>query len=870
MKLLEAEIFNFGKLHDEKISFDEHLNPILHENGWGKTTLTVFIKSMLYGMETSTKRDLRENEKKKYTPWQGGTYGGSLTFEHNGKNYRVSRTFGAKEADDTFELIDLETNQESADFSANLGSEIFGVSRDTYARSAYVTLDAVPENTTDVSAKLNNLVEDSGDVSNFDDACKKLEERATGIKAKRGGGGIISKIEAKIIEDRNTLEDIKAKLLQNEEISKQVAAEKEHITGVKQNQELVTRQLSDWARYVKKETYTQLTKDAEATKAAQSDVESFFNGNVPSRETVAGIDSLCASFQTVDSNIKTQSATQAQKDQYRQLSDSFAGDIPTREKINECIQEDSDYKEFKQVSGAMKLSPAEAEEYDRLNVRFQGADISEDAIKNCMEQVQNVQNRKAELTAVSAEGTACESRLQLEKQKKPENKARKLLFILGAIAAVIGVVLIVLKLTIPSIAGFVLGAGCIVAGALSKGKAADTSALEAELNSIRDRAAALEAAITAAENQYKSFIARYAPGEASELVALTTISTDFGNYSRLREKQHKYESWLSTQKKPEDYENAIKAFMKRYCKTDDISSVPSDIQILNDKLNTFEELKKLINSDSSNSESFNELKDKLDSVLADYKTDKTKSYPDQVQELHNSITKLENCRNNVAAAEKNLKDFIDNLEGDVSSLEAVQKPEKSETDLETEQIGYSNDIEAKNKIIATYEKQISDNLTVTDREGEVENEIDELTQQKEDKEREYKVLDKTLKLLKLAKENLDRNYSRGMIDGFNKYISMLGTDLNLVIDNNLNVSVDEMGKMRERGYLSEGYKDMVNFCARMALVDALYTDEKPPVILDDPFVNLDDAKVPKALKLVNKLSEDRQVIYFACHESRKL
>ena len=109
-----------------------------------------------------------------------------------------------------------------------------------------------------------------------------------------------------------------------------------------------------------------------------------------------------------------------------------------------------------------------------------------------------------------------------------------------------------------------------------------------------------------------------------------------------------------------------------------------------------------------------------------------------------------------------------------------------------------------------------------------------------------------------------------MKEGFAKYVKMLGGNLNLVIDTDLKVSVDDAGMLHESEFLSEGYKDIVNFCSRMALIDALFTEEKPPVILDDPFVNLDDKKVPRALQLVKDLSKEKQILYFACHKSREV
>ena len=61
MKLLRCYIENYGKLHEFSYDFDAKMNTILQENGWGKTTFCSFIKAMLFGLPTSTKKDLDEN-----------------------------------------------------------------------------------------------------------------------------------------------------------------------------------------------------------------------------------------------------------------------------------------------------------------------------------------------------------------------------------------------------------------------------------------------------------------------------------------------------------------------------------------------------------------------------------------------------------------------------------------------------------------------------------------------------------------------------------------------------------------------------------------------------------------------------------------
>ena len=55
---------------------------------------------------------------------------------------------------------------------------------------------------------------------------------------------------------------------------------------------------------------------------------------------------------------------------------------------------------------------------------------------------------------------------------------------------------------------------------------------------------------------------------------------------------------------------------------------------------------------------------------------------------------------------------------------------------------------------------------------------------------------------------------------------------------------------------------------RLALAKTLFNDETPPLIMDDPFNNLDDDKTDKALEMLEEIANDFQVIYLVCHSSR--
>ena len=134
------------------------------------------------------------------------------------------------------------------------------------------------------------------------------------------------------------------------------------------------------------------------------------------------------------------------------------------------------------------------------------------------------------------------------------------------------------------------------------------------------------------------------------------------------------------------------------------------------------------------------------------------------------------------------------------------------------------------------------------------------------------ILDATIDFLQQAKENLATAYLATIRAHFGCYLNQLEATIgtNCLIDTDLQVQLECMGQVRELAYFSAGQTDLVMLCMRLALVDALFKDQNMFVILDDPFVNLDDVHTAQALKLLRRLAHDRQILYLTCHSSRSV
>ncbi len=61
--------------------------------------------------------------------------------------------------------------------------------------------------------------------------------------------------------------------------------------------------------------------------------------------------------------------------------------------------------------------------------------------------------------------------------------------------------------------------------------------------------------------------------------------------------------------------------------------------------------------------------------------------------------------------------------------------------------------------------------------------------------------------------------------------------------------------------LSQGTLDVVYLSARMGLVRLVTGDRRPPLVLDDPFVSLDDERAQRAFAVLRSVADDFQVIY---------
>ncbi len=290
MQLIRVHVENFGKLHDESIDFRPGFRLIDEPNGWGKSTLAAFIRVMFFGFEGETKRKNIENERRRYQPWQGGAYGGSLTFEIGGKVYIVTRIFGDKSVNDSFELRDADTNLLSDDFSEKLGEEIFKINGESFARTVFLAQNDCATVTTDsINARIGNITDNMNDLESFEKANAALQDVLNKLNPRRKTGTLsrmndeITRLTTEVSQNTSLEESIKTC-----EAGERTARDQLWEKQAQQERLYAMQRQASRAqdKKIKQTAYRQLCVDCEEKEAEVHRTEAAFPGEIPSEEEI--------------------------------------------------------------------------------------------------------------------------------------------------------------------------------------------------------------------------------------------------------------------------------------------------------------------------------------------------------------------------------------------------------------------------------------------------------------------------------------------------------------------------------------------------------------------------------------------------------
>lgn len=886
MRLISCHIENFGRLSDVSLEFRQGCHIICEKNGWGKSTLAAFIRVMLFGFGEEKARNELKNERRRYRPWQGGVYGGQLEFETEGKAYIISRTFGTKEKEDSFSLREKATNLESRRFSSAVGEELFMLDEGSFCRTVFISQNDCETYTTDgINAKMGNLAEDTEDINHYEKVDGRLADLLNKMSPRRATGSLYKmKNDIAASEERvrsghmldASMDRVYAALHEKSEEQGELKAEQARLMHRQQ-------ELSAYKdMQTKQEKYAELCREYDERRKLAEEAGAYFPGKLPEEEKLHAQIAKCAGLSAARETVNIHTLTEAQQERRETLARQFAGGYPTEEVLKEQDEKIRKLKRLRLEAAEYRFSgedEARLQKYrDRFGNDVPGQQIIEDTIadwKDCADKKAILSQKQAMLEMLEL------SREEL-KQTKRRQRNRSMLFTLfigaGIILAAAGILCAVFA-QMWTVGGILAAVGlvlCIAALLRGRGQAPLAASEETnggKLKQLQQEIEEDERLIGTVEPATKAFLAAYGIecGENRILDYLYELKAERQEYISLLKK-----AGDAKEKNSEEQicklEQEIQGFLAPYFPlkqlkeeyfSDDMGELRMQIAEylrLQEKANQYEEANKTC------SDFMKELK----TFIEDLSMIPRQDTQAQLLEIQSRLQTYISCKTEYEKA-KDQKEAFEQQE-DMEALHKIKPAEDSESleDIGSRLSKIAERLEEVQGYIGDYKRQLDELREAADRLTEEEQRLANMKEKYAADSQKYELLKKTKELLGQAKTSFTAKYTEPLRASFEKYYELLTNESgrHYRMDANHALTVEEKGMQRDPRFFSAGYRDLIGICMRMALVDAMYQEEKPFIIFDDPFANLDKEKVKGALALLHSICKEYQVLYFTCHESR--
>lgn len=894
MKLISCHIENFGKLSGITFDFKDGLNNICESNGWGKSTLAAFIKVMFFGFENERSRDEAVNERKKYKPWQGGTYGGTIKFEAENKSYIIERNFGNKDKEDIFVIRDADTNLVCEDYSENVGNELFLIDSASFLRTVYISQNDIDTATTgSINAKIGNLADNTDDINNFEKVNSRLADLLNNMTPSRKTGSIArltEKVNLLTLEVKNADELDKAI---EENILKKENEQQEQEKLKKEQTELNLKK-KDLSKYkdlkALKEGYQRVNEVCEDRKNRLSESRKYFKTDVPTKETVDEIIDIAGQLKVLKSSMDIYRLDDRERKDLEALSEKFANGVPKQEEIDSAIEDCGKVKDIHRNIENTILKEDEENEYSRLSKRFENGITDEHTIELKANNWARKNEIKNSIGVKEANLLTLKNNVDREiRESKKSSVGNNMIFIIIAIFfGIAGIVSLFINIVL-GISLVICSVVCCIIYAKKKSdckkrlELIDRSIDEQykNLNSLMEEVERDKEFVAKIEKEMSEFLKKFCI-EFSEITVINdlyNLRADILAYKKLEAKK-KNPATEDIKKEETAIMLALDAYIRQYNvhqgeNTDIyINEIEQCLYELKEESKKYNDLVEKNSNYNFHSSKYRIILEKIEQFFDEYDIIIEENIGKQLLEIKSHIQNHEICLTEYKQAEERKKEYIEKngitqeiIESGIEDIEEI-----SLLDIDERLDEISEKLENINNAINSYNNSLNELREKRDDISEKEEELYLLNEKVAEDKKKYKLIKATKEYLEKAKNSLTSKYMNPILSAFKKYYAIINEteDEEFNIDADINITVLEKGMQRKPQLLSAGMRDLVNLCMRMALIDAMYKGEKPFIILDDTFVNLDDRRVDGGIRFLEEVSKDYQILYFTCHNSRNI
>ena len=896
MIIKEVKIESFAGIKEKHIFLDSGINVLYGENEAGKSSIQSFIKVMLFGMNSSRSKDIKQNERVKYKPFTGGSIKGEITIDHNNKEIVIRRTFGATKKDDICKVYYKDTGDDVPNIDLDEpGKSFLGISKNTYLKTLYIGQLGVSiskDKEDDLQERITNMLSSGDEGISINKALEKLLA-----------------IKKKLVTTRKTgeLDNLKDKLLQlNEEryeayqLSQRNIDKEALLIKLKEDRKLTRKEIENleiYKKYLKRlklqkeyEEITEYLKKSEELKKKERFIETELT-------TENGLIN-----EEIINDIKDENAFYLRMlDMQSEENESYKNKLRILEEkkmSNKAFLElEKAYGDF---NNKIKFSIERLKSIDKSLERFK--DIKEKIfnLKNNIEEkrksigdaykLKEHDKEVRELLSLyeyklkelqynaSVISSGDRSKRVLGKLKRQRDIHRNLLIAATAVSVILNIIFNAkLFILIPSVLVTGFFAYLFIKDSIEINSRESNNGVKLYIHQIQDDIKEIEEKLLRFKEglnvkSYEGFIQKlklydeYVNFEERNLAQIEELElmNSYEDYNGLQKEKEEINKFIRDGMKVLD----VNTFDDFILKIDDYDRIKEELLRLEIQVKKDEESIMRINNELSIREE--RIREKLaliglsDINLIELEDNllKIKEKIIQKRDIQKALNSIEETYK-VLVKDKDLTFIEEDLRGFISK--DINYSYETQEEIDDEVRVLSNKLIDIEKQIKDIENDIKNRFIGKREISIIEEEIQEKKEEIVNKELLLKANDIALEALQKAKDEMRGSFGTKLnskiLEKFSAFTNNKYKETYL--SETYGVMVKDENEIFTSELLSNGANDQLYLAIRLAFIDILFADKDVAIILDDAFVQYDDNRLKKVIDEIINM-DYKQVIIFTC------
>lgn len=856
MKLISCHIEGFGIFVNKDFDFSAPLSCYYEKNGFGKTTLAAFITAAFYGMETAreNQKNNKFSDREHYKPFGGGAYGGYVKFEWRNAEYTVEKQFDEKtETKDKCVIYRNGVDCTKSFDGAQIGEIIFNINKETFKKTILIDYQSLDATADDGVHKLILGDDNSGEADkSVSEAIKIIEKKRDEYDRKSGRGDCkaercSNKIKG-LQDEIRTLEDDIALLSEKYKQLEVLEKEGEDLSKKKQELDGVETQLAKWKNY---EDYIEEKKHNESTV---EDLRNKYRYGFPTYTEIEQVSNATSEIRTQNGLIKGAEQNEEAKRNFEELNKVFASGIPSEE-ISQRVR--NDISALSEAERQLKENiQSQNKDNETLNKSFVNGVPTDKELNKLFEDY----NRYKDLNKQIIDIKYAEN-VRLNEAKKPDKKFVACLLVC-VILTIVGGLSFIFNLLIGAIITSVGVVGLTVDLILflRSHSVISISQTNASVEEKTNSANAVRSTIEDTLKRYGFY------GDESIELCLHKLNESVKEYESLSQCVNKRAEDIAVlQKDIESKKDSLKKFFFAYgLSGDDYEQLNGELQT---KITKYQVMLDSKEQSEKTIKDANDKKSECQRVIRGFFDKYEITMPQTPNEVTGKLNDVKGDLNSLQKAEKDAKFYTDKAENFKAENKLTVKPQCIDDAYRKEIFSKLKESDEK---IANLKSDIADTERNKEKSAVLKQQLEECSEELKEYKEKAKTYQTAIDKINQAYENIRERLLKPTNETFAKYSDVLEKTIGVKvrINGDFNVVFDKNGAQRRMEFLSIGQRTICAVCYRLALIENMYKTELPFIILDDPFVNLDEENMVCAQRFLKEISNRFGVVYLCCHKSR--